>query len=342
VKALVLERYNSLVYRDVPDPVIGEDEVLVQVQACAVCGSDVHGVDGSSGRRRPPLVMGHEAAGRIERVGGAVTAWRSGDAVTFDSTIWCGTCAYCRIGRVNLCDNRRVLGVSCEEYRRDGAMAELVGVPERILYRLPEGMPFEHAALVEPVSIAVHAVERTPLSLGDCCVVVGAGNIGLLIVQVLRARGAGTIVAVDPEPSRRQQALELGADEALEPTPETPGRVTGLSRGRGADRAFEVVGVAETLGLALRCVRKGASVTMVGNLAPRVDFAQQLAVTREIDLLGSCASAGEYPACLDLIARGTVDVGVLVSHVVPLSEGASWFRRLGAREAGVGKIVFTP
>ena len=342
MKALVLERYGEFVYRDFPDPSVAGGEVLVRVKACAICGSDVHGMDGSTGRRQPPIVMGHEAAGLVERVGPGVTAWKPGDAVTFDSTISCGSCAFCRSGRINLCDNRRVLGVSCDEYRRDGAMAELVVVPERILYRVPRGMPFVRASLVEPVSIAVHAVARTPLAIGEACVVVGAGNIGLLVIQVLRARGAGKIVAVDPEASKLKQALELGADLAVASPADAPPLVAEATEGRGADRSFEVVGLAETLSTALRCTRKGGSVTMVGNLAPQVHFAQQHAVTREIDLVASCASAGEYPACLDLIARGSVDVQALVSHVAPLAEGAAWFRRLAAREAGVGKVVLEP
>jgi L-iditol 2-dehydrogenase len=342
MKALVLEQYKELALRDVPDPAPADGEVTVRVRACAICGSDVHGWDGSTGRRVPPVVMGHEAAGVIERIGRGVTAWKPGDIVTFDSTVSCGRCPPCRAGRINLCDNRRVLGVSCDEYRRDGAMAELVAVPEHILYRVPAGMPLVRAALVEPLSIAVHAVARTPVAIGDCCVVVGAGNIGLLLVQVLRARGAGKVIAVDTDEARLRQALALGADEAVPASGDTARAVAERSGGRGADRAFEAVGLAETLGTALACVRKGGSVTLVGNLTPRVEFAQQYAVTREIDLLSSCASSGEYLACLDLIARGKVDVQALVSHVVPLAEGAAWFRRLYAREPGVGKVVLEP
>ncbi|MCD6308787.1 MAG: alcohol dehydrogenase catalytic domain-containing protein, partial [Candidatus Latescibacteria bacterium] len=136
MKALVLESYNNLVYRDVPDPEIEDGEVLVRVKASGICGSDVHGMDGSTGRRIPPLVMGHEASGVIERTGSGVEGYSEGDCVTFDSTIYCGVCGYCRQGLVNLCDNRRVLGVACDEYSRDGAFAEYIAVPERILYRL--------------------------------------------------------------------------------------------------------------------------------------------------------------------------------------------------------------
>src|SRR5204863_8171593 len=135
-----------------------EGEVVVSFEACGSCGSDVHGMDGSTGRRRPPLIMGHEASGIIDQVGPGVLDWAAGDPVTFDSTIYCGKCDFCRAGQINLCEHRRVLGVSCEDYHQDGAFAEFVKVPQRILYRLPKGLAFEYAALVEPYSIALHAV----------------------------------------------------------------------------------------------------------------------------------------------------------------------------------------
>ena len=134
----------------------------MRVRACGVCGSDVHGYDGSTGRRIPPLVMGHEAAGVIERIGSGVTDLAPGDRVTFDSTVSCGHCAFCLRGQINLCDRRTVLCVSCGDYRRHGAFAEYVSVPARIVYRLPDAVPFEHAALIEAVSVAVHDLRRRP------------------------------------------------------------------------------------------------------------------------------------------------------------------------------------
>src|SRR5215469_2503885 len=202
MKALVLKQYRQFALEDFPMPELKPDEVLVRVRACGICGSDVHGMDGSTGRRIPPIVMGHEAAGEIAKIGGGVTGWKSGDRVTFDSTVYCGDCWYCRRDAVNLCENRRVLGVSCAEYRRHGAFAEFVAVPQRILYRLPDNLSFEQAAMVEGVSVAAHALKRTPLAGDASVVVVGTGMIGLLVVQTLRAADCERIIAVDLDESR--------------------------------------------------------------------------------------------------------------------------------------------
>src|SRR5215831_13688493 len=141
MKALVLKEYNRFSFEDVPAPKAAEGEVVVSVKACGICGSDVHGMDGSTGRRRPPIIMGHEAAGVIAATGKGVSGWAVGESVTFDSTIYCGQCEFCRQGLVNLCNNRRVLGVSCEDYRQNGAFAEFLTVPQRVLYRLPRSLP---------------------------------------------------------------------------------------------------------------------------------------------------------------------------------------------------------
>ncbi|MGD1030178.1 MAG: galactitol-1-phosphate 5-dehydrogenase [Opitutaceae bacterium] len=343
MKALVLREYRRFAIEDVPVPELQPDEVLVRVRACGICGSDVHGMDGSSGRRIPPLIMGHEAAGEIAETGRTVRGWRKGDRVTFDSTVYCGKCWHCLRGEVNLCDERRVFGVSCAEYRRDGAFAEYVAVPDRILYRLPESISFEQAAMVEAVSVAVHAVGRTPLAPGSAVAVVGAGMIGLLVIQVLRAAGCGEIIAVDLDGERLEMARRLGATSVLKGDVADPaGAIRGLGPGRGVDAAFEVVGVASTVKTAVACVRKGGSVTLVGNLERSVELPLQAVVTRQITLLGTCASAGEYPACLDLIASGKVNVTDFISATPPLEEGGRWFERLYAREKGLVKVLLRP
>lgn len=343
MKALVLEEYNRFAIRDLPVPEPDTGEVLIRVKACGICGSDVHGMDGSTGRRIPPLVMGHEASGMIERLGEGVSGYAPGDRVTFDSTVYCGECWFCRHGRINLCDNRRVLGVACEEYSQNGAFAEYVSVPARILYPMPEDISYAQAAMVEPVSIAFHAVERTPLSINDTAVVVGAGMIGLLIVQTLRLKGCGNVIAVDIDDERLALAMEFGADITINSREEDASReIQELLTERGADCAFEAVGNANAFMTAVDCLRKGGLLTLVGNLTPTLDFPLQQIVTREITVYGSCASNGEYPACLDMIARGGIEVDSLISTVAPMSEGASWFEKLYNHEPGLMKVILEP
>jgi L-iditol 2-dehydrogenase len=343
MKALVLKEYNRFSYEEVPDPKPGAGEVVVKVEACGICGSDVHGMDGSTGRRIPPIVMGHEAAGVIAALGPAVADWKTGERVTFDSTVYCGTCWHCRRGEINLCDNRRVLGVSCNEYRRDGAFAEYVAVPQHILYRLPEGIGFVQAAMVEALSIAAHGVHRLSPRLGDSVLVVGTGIVGLLVVQVLKAAGCGLVVAVDVAPERLELARRLGADVGLDPGREDVRvRLLELTGGRGADAAVEAVGITPAIRTAVAGVRKGATLVLIGNLSSNVELPLQSIVTREISVNGSCASRGEYPAAIELIARKSIDVDSLISATASLSEGADWFRRLYEKEKGLIKVVLMP
>jgi L-iditol 2-dehydrogenase len=342
MKALVLKEYLKLNYEETPTPECKAEEVLVAVKACGICGSDVHGLDGSTGRRRPPIIMGHEATGVIAEVGSAVNGWKRGERVTFDSTIFCGVCEFCRRGQVNLCNQRRVLGVSCEEYRQHGAFAEYVAVPCHILHRLPGALSFEHAALIEPFAIAFHALHRSPVTLNDTAVVVGCGMIGLAVIQAARLAGFGRIVAVDLAPEKLALAALHGATETVDSRSAPLEQILRLTGGVGADRAFEAVGITPTVELAIRCVRKGGVVTLIGNVSPKVELPLQVVVTRELELQGTCASAGEYPACLEMMARGAIDPAPLLSAVAPLAEGASWFDRLYRKEPGLLKVILKP
>ncbi len=343
MKALVLKEYNTFSIEDVDLPEIGPEDVLIRVKACGICGSDVHGMDGSTGRRIPPIIMGHEASGVIEQLGGSVTEWQVGDRVTFDSTVVTRPDFYSQKGQFNLSDFRRVLGVSCSEYRQHGAFAEYVAVPRSILYRLPEGVSFEQAAMTEPVSVAFHAVNLIPGEINDSAVVVGCGMIGLFVIQALRLKGCGTIIAIDLDRSRLDMASRLGADFTLRSDDyDIIDKIKKLTAGRGADLAVEVVGIAPTVNLAINAVRKGGKIGLVGNLAPMVELPLQAVVTRQLTLYGSCASAGEYPACLDMIASGRVKVDEMMTAVVPLAEAAAWFARLYKGEPGLMKIIVKP
>jgi L-iditol 2-dehydrogenase len=343
MKALVLKEYKKFAYEDFPSPQPGPEEVLVAVRACGICGSDVHGMDGSTGRRRPPIIMGHEASGIIAEVGRQVTQWKAGDPVTFDSTIYCGECDFCRRGQINLCDRRRVLGVSCDEYRQHGAFAEFVAVPQHVLYRLPANLPFEHAALAEPFSIALHAVNRAPIKPTDTVLVIGAGMIGLALVQVLKQAGCARIIVADIADERLKLAQQVGAAHIVNSGKGDALTAVGDVAGRaGVDASFEAVGVTATVNLSLHSLRKGGTAVLVGNVAPKIEFPLQVAVTRELSVLGSCASRGEYPACLDLLARGKLEAKPLISATAPLAEGAQWFERLYRKDPSLLKVVLKP
>jgi L-iditol 2-dehydrogenase len=343
MKALLLSEYKHLAVTDVPEPQIGPDELLIRVRACGICGSDVHGYDGSSGRRIPPIVMGHEAAGVIAAAGEAVTDMQEGDRVTFDSTVSCGHCHFCRRGQVNLCNNRQVLGVSCGEYRRMGAFAEYVSVPRRICYRLPDELPFEKAAMIEAVSVAIHAVSLTPVTLNDTAIVVGAGMIGLLTLQAARLAGCGRVIITDVDQSRLETARQLGASEViLARNTNVAEEVKALTAGLWADIAFECVGATPTIQNSIASTRKGGTVTLIGNITPQVEIPLQSVVSRQIRLQGSCASSGEYPACIDFLARGAIRVDAMLSAIAPMAEGPRWFERLYQGEPNLMKVVLTP
>jgi L-iditol 2-dehydrogenase len=344
MKALVLEKYMQLKYKDVPDPVIGDDEVLVEVKAAGICGSDVHGMDGSTGRRIPPLIMGHEASGVIKEVGKNVKGWSSGNRVTFDSTIYPLDDWFTRKGMYNLSDGRMVLGVSAQEFRRDGAYAELVAVPQHILYKIPKSVSFTKAAMVEPAAVALHAVSLASVSVNDSAVVVGSGMIGLFIIQMLKMSGCTRIIAVDISDQKLQLAGELGATHTINSTTSKDViiEIRDITDGRGADAAFEVVGISATVNVAIDSVRKGGTVTLVGNLSSEINIPLQKIVTRQLRLQGSCAINGEYQAVLELMDRGMVNTDIILSAEAPLSEGAEWFKRLYEKESGLNKVVLIP
>jgi L-iditol 2-dehydrogenase len=343
MKALLLSQYNQLAVADLPAPEPGNDEILVRVAACGICGSDVHGYDGTSGRRIPPIVMGHEAAGVVESVGAGVHDYKPGDRITFDSTVYCGACDFCKRGEINLCDNRQVVGVSCGDYRRPGAFAEFVVVPQRICYHLPKDLKFEEAAMLEAVSVAIHAVRVSEMKGGETALVIGAGMIGLLTLQAAKAAGASKVLIADIDATRLERAKSLGAEETLMLSGDAlVQEVLQRTGGKGVDLVLEAVGREETIAASVASVRKGGTVTLIGNITPQVKIPLQAVVSRQIRLQGSCASAGEYPEAMELLASGKIKVKPLITAVAPLSDGPQWFARLHSGEPNLMKVVLDP
>ena len=343
MKALLYTKPYTFEYTDVPDPTVGEDDVLVRVKACGICGSDVAGHTGKTGRRLPPLIMGHEAAGAVERTGRNVRGFAPGDRICFDSTVYCNQCPACKQGLLNRCVKRQVLGVSVPEFKRQGALAEFVVVPHWICAKLPENMSFVQASLLEPASIGTHAASRPSIGTSDTVVVIGAGTIGLFILQAAKLRGAKTTVACDLNEFRLGLAQQVGADACL-----NPGKVNlkeeilRRTEGRGADVALEAVGFAKTFRQAISITKTGGTVVAVGNLQKETEFNLQELVSRELTFTGSYASAGEFRTCIGLIASGKINVAPLVSEVLPLREGPAAFKRLLDGKENLLKIILEP
>ncbi|MBN2138805.1 MAG: galactitol-1-phosphate 5-dehydrogenase [Sedimentisphaerales bacterium] len=343
MKALVYTAPYTFEYLDFPDPVVGDDEVLIRVKACGICGSDVHGATGKTGRRLPPLIMGHEAAGIVEQTGPNVKGFEPGDRVCFDSTVYCNQCPPCRKGLFNRCEKRQVLGVSPGDFKRHGAMAEYVAVPWWIVAKIPDNMSFVQAALLEAVSIGVHAASRAPITPQDTVAVIGAGTIGLFIMQAAKLKGPAKVIACDINEFRLDTARKLGAAAVINPAgADLKEAVLKQTDSRGADVTFEAVGFARTFADAVAITATGGCIVAVGNLEDRAEFNPQELVARELTFTGSYASSGEYRDCIELVASGRIDVEPLISDVVPLSAGASAFDRLLKAEENLLKIVLEP
>ena len=347
MKALLLTAPSSLTVTDLETPEPDAGEVRVRIAACGICGSDVHGYTGSTGRRIPPLVMGHEAAGIVDAVGRNVSGQMIGQRVALDSTVFCGECEFCCNGKENLCTHRQVLGVSCDTYRRQGCFAEYAILPERCVYPLPEQIGFVAASLLEPLTIGLQAVRLGNASPATrSAVVIGAGTIGLAIIVALKSYGVQRVAAVDLDASRLNEAREFGADAVFEADQITAKQLAewGASSADtdGADLVLEAVGAAASVETAIHAVTRGGTVVLVGNVSPVVELPLQTVVTRQIRLQGLCASAGCYPEAIELAASGAVDLSRFVSRVAPLEDGIDWFERLHNREPGVLKVVLQP
>jgi L-iditol 2-dehydrogenase len=347
MKALLLSAPGTLDVADVDTPMPAAGEVLVRIAACGICGSDVHGYTGGSGRRIPPLVMGHEAAGTVEAVGSGVTDLAAGTRVALDSTVFCGACEYCETGRENLCTNRQVLGVSPGTYRRHGCFAEFISVPRRIVHRIPDSVDFISAALLEPLTIALHAVNLGAAGPNTrSAVVVGAGTIGLACVAALRARGVARIASIDFDADRLAQARRLGATDTFTAGPDAGRQAaawgTSSDDADGADLVIEAVGATSPVQTAIEAATRGGTVVLVGNVSPQIELPLQQVVTRQIRLQGSCCSAGCYPEAIRLVAEKKVDLSSFVSRVAPLAEGPELFARLHRQEPGLVKVVLQP
>ncbi len=326
MQALMFTAIKELQLLDIPIPALDRpDEVLLKVKSVGVCGSDLHGYTGYSGRRTPPLIMGHEATAEVVEVGEAVRDLPIGARVVVQPLEFCNTCSQCLAGQRNLCENRRLMGMNAP-----GAYAEYVTWPAANLFQLPAGLSYEHGALAEPLSVAVHAVGLAHIRPYDIAFIVGAGPIGLLTLALLKLAGANRVAVSDTSDVRLQLARSLGAQVTLNPTRQNPRQVVDkFTNGRGVDVAFEAVGLSATTQQTLAVTRNKGTVIWIGNNQRLVEIDMQAIVTRELRVLGSYGMSNqEFQRSLQMLAAGCIPAGQLINRRASLSEGAQLFDRL--------------
>jgi L-iditol 2-dehydrogenase len=277
-------------------------ELLVRVDACGVCGTDVHIVDGTS-RSTPPVVLGHEYAGVVESAGPGVPAGKSGLRVAIDPNISCGACFFCRRGLVHLCSNLRALGVDI-----DGGMAEFCIVPEKQLHPIPAGMSTEASAFIEPVSCAIHGIDRANIKAGDTVALIGAGTIGLLMLQLAKHAGAGKTIVIEPLEPKRRIASELGADVILNPAESDPASALRDLLPEGPDVVIECVGKVETMQMAVGLARRGGTVEFFGVSPPGAVIAVEpnQIYFKELTIVGSYVNPNTFGRSIAILETGKV------------------------------------
>lgn len=334
---------ESLVIESVPAPVPGAREILVEVRACGLCGTDLHlAVDGDIPVSKAPITLGHEAAGVIAALGAAVTGFAPGQRVALFPSAMCGECRFCRAGRESLCEASTVYGMS-----RDGALARYVAAPAYGAIPIPDEVPFAQAAIItDGVATPFHALRtRGALTAGEAVAVVGCGGLGTHAILLARMMGAGFIAAIDTQPEARARALEFGADIAIDPAAEPPtGKLIRQKFGRGVDLALEFVGRAETVEMAIRALDTGGRAVIVGvgpgrpSLPPLVSF-----VGREFSVIGSFGmDRRDIEDLLALVARERLDLSRSVTEIYPLADINKALARLASKEAGVVRLVIEP
>lgn len=325
MRAVVVTAPGSAVLTDLPDPQAGPGEVVVRVTSCGLCGTDMHILAGELPSARYPGVPGHELAGEIVAVGEGVTGLEAGTRVAVDPNMPCGTCDYCRIGRGNLCDDYSAIGVT-----QDGGFAELVAVPARCCYVLPDSLSPAAAALVEPLSCAVHGLNRLPRRPGSHYLIYGAGTMGLMMAAVVRQAGAASVSMVDPNEDRLAFAASFGAD-AVAPWAEE------LGRPQGFEVVIDATGVIAAIEDGLGRVRKGGTFLQFGvtDAAATATFSPFRVYNREIDIIGSMAVHNSFQPAIDLLSSG-LDLDPLVSDVFPLD---AFDDAVAAFRAGKGRKI---
>ncbi len=304
---------------DLPTPHAGPGELVLRNQVCGVCGTDVHIYHGEPGSAdvNPPVVLGHEYSGEVVEVGEGVTGFAVGDHVTVDPNIYCGHCAYCQNGKKQLCPSMEAIGVT-----RDGGFAQYSLIPASQAFKLEPTVPWEAAAMAEPLACCLHGIDLAGIQVGDKVCVVGGGAIGLLMVQLAKLSGASQIVLSEPNEKRRQVGLQLGANAALDPTRPDAQEAFAQVLGGGANVVIECVGNVPAVKSAFQFAGKGATVLLFS--VPKVDATFDLPLfdvyKKELTIKGSFVNPDTHARAVALINSGKVDFGPIITHRFPLDQ----------------------
>jgi 2-desacetyl-2-hydroxyethyl bacteriochlorophyllide A dehydrogenase len=311
MKAVVIEEPGRFSVNKVEDPAPTSDQAIIKVEACGICGTDIHVLRGEFAPTRYPIVPGHEFCGEVVAVGGHVQNVRVGDFVAADPSLYDGTCRQCRAGRFNLCENWNGIGVGST----DGACAQYVAVPSANAFRLPAETPRHWGALVEPLSCAVHGLDQVDLRVADSYLIYGAGTMGLLLAQLVKESGAGRLDMVETNPKRHELAKRLAADRIAVSAAE-------LDWPRGWDVVIDATGVVRAIEDGLKRVAKGGTFLVFGvaNADATATFSPFRVYNDEIKIVGSMAVLHSFERALSLLVKGVVDCEAMITNRFPLDE----------------------
>jgi 2-desacetyl-2-hydroxyethyl bacteriochlorophyllide A dehydrogenase len=318
-------------------PLLGGKDVLVQIKAAAICGSDIHIFKGRHPSVELPISIGHEAAGQIIAVGKEVSRHNIGDRVTIEPVIACEVCDFCKRGQYHLCMN-----ISFQYRKGQGTFTSYFVASEERVFKLPENLSYEEGALVEPLSVALHAVKKSRVQLGQTSAVFGSGAIGLLVTTLVRRAGGNRLFVSDIDPFRLGKALEFGATDVINSLSADPVEIIMAKTAQmGVDRTFEAVGLETTLLQVLRVLKKGGNATLLGIFEnPQVVLPVNMFVQREISLAGSQGYCWDFQDSIDLLENGVIDLKKLITHHLPLKDLQQGFEILtNPKEASIKVVV---
>jgi len=336
MRALVYHGPETLKIEDVPVPSLKENEVKLKVHYVGICGSDVHGYLGTTGRRIPPMIMGHEFSATVAETGSKATKFKPGDRVTALPILNCGNCSYCEAGLINACPNREFLGVM----KCNGALAEYVTMNEKHLYSLPDTLDDKTGALIEPFAVAYHALNKAEIKNKNV-LIAGAGTIGLLSLVVAKYLGAACTIVVDVSPDRLEAAKRTGADITINPKEQDIGKTLEQHNLlKSIDVTVEAVGITPTAQTTINYVRNMGTVIWIGNSAQMIEINMQQIVTRELTVKGTYVYiAKDYEESIKILSEGKINLDGFVSAVVGMNEAAAMFKKLGSGDTTLIKVL---